>query len=214
MKRFLFTSLACAVMATSALGGPSLGWWNEGDARTTHQRWDFTNAGPDGGQWYDYKAFPESQDNPTSIGQAFIHGTYDGATAFAPRAGETFIDVHLEIGNFPDPLVYKEIWVDLGFTGTLDLSLVDVDGDGQYGPYTAVVLQGPGPGTGAVFGARIYPNPAKEDIWFTIGAPVGGGNPSLDWIHVDTICIPAPGAILLGSIGVGLVGWMRRRKTL
>jgi hypothetical protein len=77
-----------------------------------------------------------------------------------------------------------------------------------------------------------YPaDPKSEEFWTTssysglcgttlrltctgIAGPyyTGYGQLGIDWVEATPI--PAPGAILLGSIGIGLVGYLRRRRTI
>ena len=230
MKKLLFALTLCALLAAPSLALPTM----PAGQYPTYQRWDLLSnevQSPSEATGYEWGANPTIDENPyvnpywsTGDDKVFFDLSdqaepgYDDPGYYETRYGHTGvmyahdIKMWLCIENVYDPGLYKEIWVEVGFTGDFLNELTEIYSSGTESLISWNVDRDP---VGydwdiLTIGWNIYPQPGHEDIllYFT------NSGVNIDYIEVGTVCIPAPGAILLGGIGVVLVGWLRRRRTL
>jgi hypothetical protein len=202
MKKLVFM-VVMLFLAVPALATLSLGSWNEGDTGTTHQIWDFTpgHIVPSGSG---YTADPEVVFNPQPNRVAatitpMFSGSWDDVTKIN---ASDFIQVALEIPNYEFLNDYKVIWVDIGNAIVSGITISATDGGST--TFNYLVLPGQGD---AEFGVKIWPNPYVEKVNFYVTSATGPA--VLDYIHVDTICIPEPATMALLVLGALVL----RRKT-
>jgi hypothetical protein len=120
------------------------------------------------------------------------------------------LEITLTIPNQQLPNEYKEIWLEMDFQAALDW--INVKPNPLEASVVEVIYGDISPientqWSKLIIGWRIYPNPFEETICMSITGTGG----MVDYITVETCCIPEPATITLFSLGT-LVLLTRKRK--
>lgn len=212
MRRLLFVGLAIGMLLQAASADNVIEPPWAGQEGSTYQEWTFDDD--------DNPALPEVIDNPyggaqtaITVGQ-FGQGWLQQFPGMGTKTGYWDIgyggQIIIDIDNRPDPLPYKEVWIQVTYFKDInDAPMVEVE-TGQYITGQSQVVEQVLTGGDWIVDQSVWllePNPPSERVTMT-SHPLNGS--VIDQIVIHTICIPEPTS--LGLLCMGGLSLIRRRR--
>jgi len=214
LSRMLLGSLIVVAVTSSVFAGiGDIDWLDRNTRATTHQDWSFaTSANPAYPDYGNRSIFWNPNETEYNRVQAMITGeptaTWEHFDVYNGRYGVWFadsLDMRFHILNTDDN-AYKDVVLRAVFQGNLEVPTVtaaarsiEVLADNVYD------LEDGWQRLEQVW--RIRPNPSEE--WVCLGLEGTGG--AIDYVRIDTICVPEPATILLLGLG-GAVARLKKRR--